>query len=124
MIWRRVFWKKGFFLNCKKNRDIYSLFNVFNCSECDKINEDYDILIGNNKISVYYIINRCIILNDEIIINDIIDLDVKLKRLLYDICHYQNDIIVLLFENFVIDDYFELFDWLLFFGKEIHVISV
>lgn len=105
---------------CLKKRTIFDFFKFLDCNGCDYFKSDEEISIGNNSIYLYYL-KKCDLIEYNI---DYLFLSSKKVRLfLKDAIIFQNEIIILIIEDFKLSDYYfieELFD----FGNDIHILII
>lgn len=72
-------------MKCKEKRNLFDLFKVFTCNECEYFFSDEEIPVGGNIVNIYYLNHNCLReeLDDFYIANNK-SLKIFLKDIIYD----------------------------------------
>ena len=108
-------------MNCKQRRTFFNLFQIYDCKNCPYQKTDEFFLIGNTNISIYYLLRDCP--QVEIDKEYLYFTSEKLKRILLDAIIYQEEILLIFLEDFILERSYFLLDFLLNFGLSIQIIS-
>jgi len=109
-------------MKCKKQRTILDLFSFWSCANCREIKEDEIIIIGKRIIGIYYLRESCRYLttNDEIFFA----FSSKLGQLLQEAMLVHRKIVLLIMEDFILEEMGSIFEAFLEIGLDIQIIIV
>lgn len=95
-------------VKCGRKRTVFDLLSVYTCAGCEYRREDELIVIGRQVIAVYYLGDNCPHLpeRDDYALSG----SSKLRLLLKDAISHDNEIMLFLFEQFNLRDYYDLFE--------------
>lgn len=107
-------------MKCKRQRTIFDFFSFWDCSKCKEIQEDVVIPIGKRVIGIYYLQEGCsyIKTNQE----EVFAFSKKLKQLLQEAMIVQEEIVLLLMEDFTLEEMDDVLDAFLNIGLDIQII--
>ena len=46
-------------MKCERKRDLFNIFEVFTCDDCEYYCKDEFIFMGETRINIYYLASRC-----------------------------------------------------------------
>lgn len=108
-------------MSCLYKRDIFNFYNVKDCSKCNMNLENREIVIGNNKIYLYYL-RRCLQL--DINLNYLFLKSKVAKLFLKDCILYGEDIIFLILEMYEFEKRMEEISLLLELNNDVHILII
>ncbi len=109
-------------MKCVRKRTVFDLLSVYTCAGCEYRREDELIVIGRQVIAVYYLGDNCPHLpeRDDYALSG----SSKLRLLLKDAISHDNEIMLFLFEQFNLRDYYDLFEKIMDEGLSVQVICL
>jgi hypothetical protein len=105
-------------MECKKERSLYNLLEVFDCKKCKEYPLDMHFEIGNTLIAVYYLFKFCPIDEDFVTCNN-----ERVVQIFKEMVINQENSIYLFIEDFEIEKYFNELNLLLDLTEKIIIIS-
>ncbi|HHU21731.1 MAG TPA: hypothetical protein GXZ51_04740 [Acholeplasma sp.] len=105
-------------MECKKERSLFNLFEVFDCKKCQEYPLDLHFMVGNTLVAVYNLFKFCPIDEDFVTCNN-----ERIKQIFIEMVLNQENSIYLFIEDFKIEKYFDELELLLDLGEKIIIIS-